>query len=295
MSSEGSAALEETAGANSLLQTCPRTWSERRQDPRFPVQRQLMTIPVLPDGRPDWQNCIQGLTLDLSRRGMGLELETTEELPTNELAVGIWHPDKRLEYVGLKICRSDWMPPKRLRVGGQFGGVIQEILSTGRLFPTFHPDSLEFSMGLPTHLLQEWEKAGLLEPVLVDRIQVCPRCGGLPTFRMGCPSCGSACLENERLIHHFACAHVGRLSDFGGNGELACPKCLTNRLVVGTDFEYLNGPYRCMVCQWSDTQLEQIGQCLRCELRFPGGQALHQDVVGYNVHRLDPLALIPKP
>ena len=62
--------------------------------------------------------------------------------------------------------------------------------------------------------------------------------------------------------------------------------------MVGADFEYLNGPRRCLECDWGDSELELIGECLRCGHRFAGVEAMEKEVLEYYVDRLDPLALI---
>jgi hypothetical protein len=108
---------------------------------------------------------------------------------------------------------------------------------------------------------------------------------------MGCASCGSARVQSERLIHHFACAHVGHAEDFDGPRGLACPKCRTRTLVVGADYEFQPGPFRCLDCHWSDTELCLVGQCLRCQFRSPGEQAHELELKGYHVDRMDLLAL----
>ena len=65
------------------------------------------------------------------------------------------------------------------------------------------------------------------------------------------------------MIHHFACAHVGPLREFEGAEGLTCPKCLTKKLVVGADYEFLDGVHLCEV-----------------EIDEETGQV---DIVGYNV------------
>ena len=84
------------------------------------------------------------------------------------------------------------------------------------------------------------------------------------------------------------------VKEFDQGDELVCPKCRQRKLVIGADFEYLSGPYQCLDCNWSDTQLELVGQCQACELRFPIQQAVEEELIGYHVHRLDPLALVSK-
>lgn len=145
--------------------------------------------------------------------------------------------------------------------------------------PVFDPQTLKFGFGLSATVLRAWESDGSLRKVLLDRIQVCPRCRSLPTFRFGCAVCGSGCVTNDRMIHHFACAHVGSAADFDEDGELVCPKCRVRRLVVGADFEHLLGPYRCLDCDWSAAELDHVAHCLGCGYRFPATQAVIEDLV----------------
>jgi hypothetical protein len=152
---------------------------------------------------------------------------------------------------------------------------------------------MEFATGVPEETLAKWAAIGVLQPVLQDRVQLCPKCHGLPTFRQGCSMCGSSHVTRDQLIHHYACAHVGFASDFEARGELMCPKCRTRRLIIGADYEYCPGSYRCLGCHWSDAELQQVAQCLRCEFRFPAHQAYEQQLRGYRAHRLDLLALVP--
>jgi hypothetical protein len=154
---------------------------------------------------------------------------------------------------------------------------------------------MEFAFDHATSLLESLRYLGVLQETVIDRIQLCPKCEGFPTFRQGCRKCGSARFDTDRLIHHFPCAHVGPVADFETSRGLVCPKCRTRHIVAGTDFEYLTGQYHCLECHAKDTELEAIGHCLRCGLRFPGYQAIIQDVKGFHAHRLAPLDLLPAP
>ena len=165
----------------------------------------------------------------------------------------------------------------------------------GYITPVFDPQHLRFRSGVPASLLRAWESDGTLHKVLLDRVQVCPQCRSLPTFRFGCSACGSGCVTNDRMIHHFACAHVGPVQDFDEDGELVCPKCRARQLVVGADFEHLTGPYRCLDWGWSAAELEHVAHCLGCGYRFPASQAVLEDLVGFHAHRLDSLGAITAP
>lgn len=186
--------------------------------------------------------------------------------------------------VGLRLIGSMVVTAESLTVTGTSPSSNRNECIT----PVFDPHRLKFGFGLPAALLRTWESDGTLQRVLLDRVQVCPQCHSLPTFRFGCSACGSGCMTNDKMIHHFACAHVGTGRDFDEDGELVCPKCRTRRLVVGADFEYLTGPYRCLDCNWSARELEHIAHCLGCSFRFPASAAVMEDLVGFTARQHDP-------
>ena len=51
--------------------------------------------------------------------------------------------------------------------------------------------------------------------------------------------------------------------------------------MVGTDCEFLNGPWQCSDCDWSPAELEIVGHCLKCGFRFPAEQAVLEDLIGH--------------
>ena len=160
------------------------------------------------------------------------------------------------------------------------------------VMPMFDNETMEFSYRIPPSILREWERQGVLESVWLDCVQLCPRCHGPPTFRFGCNCCGSGRVRREQMIHHFTCGYVGAAADFERGEELVCPKCRRRGLIVGADFEYSEGPHRCLDCAWSGFELEHIAHCLRCGFRFPSRQAFVQDLIGYHARRLGALAEI---
>jgi len=163
--------------------------------------------------------------------------------------------------------------------------VPHPLADNGFLTPVFDPMTLKYHYGLPSSMLRAWQDDGTLNKVLIDRVQVCPKCGALPSFRFGCAACGSGCVTNDRLIHHYACAHVAPIDDFEQNDRLVCPKCRVKDLIVGADFEYLTGPYRCLDCNWSAAELEHVAHCLACQYRYPASESVIEDLVAYHSRR----------
>lgn len=148
--------------------------------------------------------------------------------------------------------------------------------------PALDLSQLKFVSSLTAPQVESARQRGELSEVLLDRVWVCPQCRALPSFRPACPCCGSAGVEHDRMLHHFACAFVGATSEFQLTDEgLSCPKCCTQRLMVGTDCEFLDGPFRCSDCDWSAAELEIVGHCLKCGFRFPAQQAVLEELVGF--------------
>ena len=290
----GAATAPPAPGEADAVELTPR--GDRRAVPRSPARHRVTAIPVLPDGSPDWERRVSGATRDLSPGGVGLALDSPADVPAGSPVLLVLQdsPPGGPLCAGFEVRHVRRLGHGQLQVGGPIGGLAGEVVRPENLIPKFSPGSMEFTLGLPGPVLQKWADLGVLRATSVDRVQLCPACHGLPTFRRGCPSCGSARVDADRFIHHFTCAHVGPVGDFEAPGELVCPKCRTRRLVVGADYEYLTGVHRCADCHWGDAELGAVAECLSCGLRFPGDQAVEWELKGYHAHRLDPLALLPR-
>ncbi|HEV3022810.1 MAG TPA: response regulator, partial [Pirellulales bacterium] len=262
---------------------------------RYPLAKSVLAIPVLADGRPDWEGRLDGITCNIGSDGLALELACDGPLGAMWLLIGIERADGTFDYSPLEVKHVATLGAGRVVVGGLFAGWARRLLDERSLTPVVDPRTMRYTLGLPDDLLAHWAEVGVLTPVLFDKVQVCPRCHAVASFRRGCRACGCVRTAQDRLIHHFACAEVGFARDFEQDGELVCPKCRARRLVVGADFEYQKGPHRCHDCGWSGTELEHVGQCLACDFRFAERDAHEQELIGYDVHRLDPLALLAAP
>lgn len=264
---------------------------ERRQHSRYLLTKPIFAIPVLPDGSPADAYIAEGFSIDVSVSGLQFEVTGIDRLPSRHLLVGVEGVDTVLYFATVE-ARHVETTDLGIRVGGQFATGERDLIRREHIEPAFNPHSRRFQMAMSVDTISKWVEFGILRATLLDRVLICPQCEAIPTFRHGCRICGSVRLHTRPLIHHFACAHVGYVSDFEQEGSIICPKCRTRNLIVGADYEHLAGPHRCLDCDWSDTDLELVGQCLKCEFRFPMHEALEEDLIGYHVNRLDPLALI---
>lgn len=263
---------------------------ERRKNPRYELEAPAVIYPIGADGRPGRE--IAAVTVDISESGLVVLAKQDSDLVPDVCLVGVECPDGVYRYATVE-WRNRRLALPAIRFGGRFLRRADDPLHASRLTPRYDSRELRFTTSLENAAVQDWVARGILRPTVVDRIKVCPHCESLPTFREGCPQCGSALTEPSQLIHHFACAHIARANEFAGD-SLTCPKCLTEKLVVGADFEYLSGPQRCSECDWNDAALALIGECLKCGHRFHGDKAVEKEVFEYHVDRLDPLALIDR-
>ncbi|MEM8945849.1 MAG: hypothetical protein AAGD11_11755 [Planctomycetota bacterium] len=263
---------------------------ERRKEPRYSLETAAVIYPIDADGKPGRE--IAATTVDISESGIVVLAEQDSDLVPDICLLGVQCPDGQYRYATVE-WRHRRLALPAIRFGGRFLRRVDDPLHISRLTPRFDAREMRFTTSLDSAVLQEWVARGILRPTIVDRVQVCPQCQSLPTFRNGCPQCGSALTEQSRLIHHFACAHIAHAAEFGTK-SLCCPKCRTEKLVVGADFEYLDGTHSCRECEWTDTELSQIGECLKCGHRFVGEDGVEKEVFEYHVDRLDPLALIDR-
>jgi hypothetical protein len=274
------------AGETALGQTPERA--------KFRFPKPIVIVPVLPDGAPDWDNRAVAVALDLNSAGeMEFCWENPPELQTSAMIGFVQEGAGRNRTIAIDVTSMRPLEKGAIKVVGRTGGFADEILNPAKLMPSFDSASLTFKLGFAREMLDQWAAIGALEHVFVDKVRVCCKCNGLLTYRSGCPNCGSARLDNDQLIHHFACAHVGPTADFEKENDLICPKCRVRHLIVAADFDYVIGPYHCLDCQWSNLEPEEVAQCLSCRYRFPAYQANTWELRGYRANRLDPLTYLP--
>lgn len=290
--------------------------SEKRGEPRSEVHRPIVVIPLTADGIPDVEHSVHGESIDAGRKGMKLEFTpdgweeqagateatgatagavATRAARAPGILVGASLADGRMHFAGLTVRHVEREASGATLAGASLGGPADELLSSDRRRPALDPADMTFHEGMPEATAQRLVDAGVFRPVVLDRLEVCPRCDGLPTLRYGCRRCLSGRISSERLVHHFACAFVAPVAAFGSAEAMTCPKCRAHPLVVGADFEWVPGLHRCEECGWSDTERETVLHCLHCGHRFPRAEAREREMRGYHVDRLEPLDLLPPP
>ena len=267
-----------------------RTGSQNH--PQFKFERLVEVTAVALNGMLDRSRKHCGSSTQISRSGISIKVTTGVFHHSQPLLLGLRCEQLGLVYAGLTVRRAEPGHAGGTLVEADFGGPAADVLSAESRVPDFDRDLLIFTLPATPAVYDNWTRAGVMRKVLLDKAMVCPKCGALPSFRNACRKCGSGRVTSDRMIHHFRCAHVDFVHAYEtGDGNLVCPKCRLNKLVVGSDFEFLSGEYRCQSCAWRDSDTELYGHCLRCNNRFESHQARHQELFQYHVRRLDPLAV----
>ena len=264
--------------------------ADRRMHPRVTVDLPAVALPFFANHHPGEQ--ITGRVVDVGVAGMGVVLDSSEHLSSQFAIVGVRLGEGGDTYYSTVQVRSAQLIEQGLRIGCQFISGCADPFDPANLVPRVNPQTLRLQPAMDRKVLGAWIARGVLIPEPLDRVKSCPKCFALPTFRDGCLECGSPNIKFTPLIHHFACAHVARADEFEQQGMLACPKCRAKNLIVGSDFEHLAGPTQCHDCNWKAAAPAMIGECLLCGLRFPGSEAVEEEVSQFYVRRMDPLALI---
>ncbi len=274
----------------------PRSGADRRTGARYLLTRPLLAIPVLQDGTPDRAGIRDAFSVDFASGGIGFQISNHAGIPSRNWILGVECDvedglGERFHFSNV-LVRNISYPQGGVRMGTQFQSAEFDLLQPENLMPTLCSQTGRFRNRLSDRALEQWMEIGVLHKRLLHRIQTCPECKAVASNGRGCRECGSPEIHFHELIHHYACAHVGRAEDFQREDGLACPKCLQHSLVAGVDFELIHSQYECNQCRFEGSQLAEVGTCLQCRLRFPSHLAIEEEVYGYDVDRLDVLALL---
>jgi predicted RNA-binding Zn-ribbon protein involved in translation (DUF1610 family) len=270
-----------------------RTRTSLRSEQRLQWQRPVEMIPMSLDGMLYSEHRICGESIEISNQGISVRMNAAGIHVSQAFMLGVQVPNAGVSYAGVIVQRVESQPDGTLHCGCEFGGPAEDILNLGAMTPEFSQELMAFVLPHGPAIYENWTGAGVISKDLVDRVLVCPKCTVLPTFRHACRKCRSGRVTNDRLVHHFTCAYVGFLDEFEDHDAdgLVCPKCRVRDLIIGSDYEYLTGEYRCQSCGWRDSDAEVVGHCLKCANRFDMQQARELELYRYDVHRLDALAI----
>jgi hypothetical protein len=266
--------------------------NNERNHTRYPIFHSVVCFPILASHEVDVSFPLVGVAVDIGMSGVKVQVDATEPFEGLEILLGIEQQNGERQFCSGVVTSSRSVGRAGVEAGIQFGGYMHEVLDSDPIFPVLDRSEMKFVLPYPESVLASLCKVGAAHAMLLDAVTLCPNCHGIPTFRSGCSLCLSSNVQASKMIHHFACAHVDFVENFEQGNELCCQKCRTRRLIVGSDFEYLDGPNHCHDCGQANLEKIQIGHCLNCEYRFPIEAAYSMEIVGYRVNKLDLLGFI---
>ncbi|MGC9193850.1 MAG: diguanylate cyclase domain-containing protein [Syntrophobacteraceae bacterium] len=118
--------------------------------------------------------------------------------------------------------------------------------------------------------IQTWlnnlvERRYLERVELLDRIRLCPKCGGCHhNFVDVCPQNRSIDIVQKPFLHCFTCGHVAPEETFLSSGALVCPNCMTRLRHIGSDYDRPLENYVCNDCGHSFIEPLIVSRCLSC-------------------------------
>ncbi len=264
----------------------------RRQSARYEIAIPAVCFPLLASLEVDTSLRIDGVITDVSRYGLGISIASNSIVTGDRMVIAADFEMKGFRFIDGQVIRVTSTGTDLSLLSVTLNGPLQNLFKDDFIMPVLDRHCMQYSLPFCDYVLKSLCSIGAAQSVILDHVLVCPDCRALPTVRIGCSMCLSNEIEESRMIHHFACAHVDFVEQFEYENEMVCPKCRGRKLIIGADYEYLDGPKRCLECGHADPESIYIGHCMNCENRFPMNSAARLEIVGYRVNRLDPLALV---
>ncbi len=114
------------------------------------------------------------------------------------------------------------------------------------------------------------ERGYLESAALVDRLRLCPACGGMHhNFVDVCPICKGIDILQKPFLHCFTCGNVGPEEEFLSGGALTCPKCNARLRHIGADYDRPLENQTCNGCRQSFIDSEVVARCMHCGAENP--------------------------
>lgn len=264
----------------------------QRRNARYEISKSVICFPVLPSHEISVTEAMVGIAVNIGLNGMKVLVDSLQPFNGMEVLVGVECRPGEYQFVSGITVSTRKSGDSAFEVGVEFRGYLHEVLECEQIIPVLDTEEMRFNLTYPEPMLASLCKVGAAVSMQLDSVTLCPNCHGIPTLRYGCSLCLSNNVKASRMIHHFACANVDFVENFELENELCCQKCRTRKMIIGSDYEYLDGPNMCYDCGQANLEKIQIGHCLSCEHRFPFETVYHKDIVGYRVKRLDVLRFI---
>jgi GGDEF domain-containing protein len=205
----------------------------------------------------------------LKSLGPRMALLTDGEAPTIQAAVARMEPFvARMREIPVEILEQG----QDFRLLGYLYARPEMLLTTYRHWQHagVHSYPVAEVLADPSTVIERWlsnlEDRRYLERVeLLDRLRLCPKCGGCHhNFVDACPRGRSIDIVRKPFLHCFTCGHVAPEESFLTRGSLVCPNCLSRLRHIGADYDRPLENYVCSDCGQSFVEPLVIARCLSC-------------------------------
>ncbi len=119
-----------------------------------------------------------------------------------------------------------------------------------------------------------------------DRTYLCSNCKSSHlSMREVCPKCNSSNSETFDIVHHFPCAYVGPISDFGNelDDQLSCPKCSKRLRHIGVDYDKPSVLHHCKKCLNTYQDYSVKARCMSCSYDNPVESLISAEISTYRI------------
>lgn len=263
-----------------------------RKNTRYEISNSVVCYPVLESGEIAMSYSMVGIALNIGYGGVKVLVDSIEPKPGMELVIGIEQSPGDYRFCAGTVISTRKSGESGFETGIEFRGYMHEVLQCEQIIPVLDRQEMQYELPFPANVMASLCKVGAATSTILDSMLLCANCRGIPTLREGCSMCLSSNVRSSKMIHHFGCAHVDFVENFEQGDELVCQKCRCRSMIIGADYEYLDGPNMCYDCGQANLEKIQIGHCLSCEHRFPMTMAHEMEIIGYRVSRLDILVFI---
>jgi GGDEF domain-containing protein len=134
------------------------------------------------------------------------------------------------------------------------------------------------------HRLEHLADLDLLHRRHFTRTHACGKCGAarLHVYE-ACPTCDSAHIKEESLVHHYRCGWQEAESKFAADRILLCPKCHRELRHYGVDYGKPGTVTMCQACGAANAEPKPLFACLDCGAVTPTADAAETDWYHYDL------------
>lgn len=222
---------------------------------------------------------------------LGVDEVLVGEVPDEELTARVQMMLKRYRKLGAVLPDAESIDRKKVTFLQQWAGDPSEQVKPAtsvdsHLGYTYEKAREHFGCapGAEVEHLEDLATRMCLERKFYDRIHLCLQCGHYAiNFREISPKTKSPDISRVDMLHHFKCGHVASVKDFISGLDYVCPKCSTQLMHIGTDYDRLGQMYVDNETGETFSEPETDCVCLACGFVTEPGRLLQRNIYVYTI------------